>query len=84
MGLSKPIFEGFFIHYVGDTELIRRLLEICSKLPYFPYILPDAIKVQNWPTNVASGIISVKLHWMAITNDIDHLENELGLEIMMN
>ena len=80
VGLSKPIFDGFFIHYVGDIELIWNLLENCSKIPYFPHLLLDAIKVQCWSTNVASGIISIKHHWMAITNDIDHLNNELGLE----
>ena len=84
VGLSKPIFDGSFIHCVGDIELIWRFLQICLKIAYFPLSIPGAIKVQNRPTNVARGIISFKYHWMAITNDNDALDNELGLEIPVN
>ena len=59
-------------------------LKFAWKFLIFLFLFPDVIKVYNRSTNVTSRIISVKHYWMAITNDNDPLNNELGLEITVN
>ena len=70
VGLSKPIFDGSFIHSVGDIKLIWRFLEICPKIAHFPLLLPSAIKVQNRSTNVTRGIISIENHLNLFLNGL--------------